>query len=128
MTKDISYEPVSSDRDQFDAIPLGRRPRSRRILDHWQVVAPFAWIFTTTLSLVLVAYILKAHFYDKPTKIQCARELSTYSPAWEAVEYDEIHFQNSFFEPSIYRGKPTPERNEAWRVLWDRETGRDTEF
>ncbi|KUL80348.1 hypothetical protein ZTR_09709 [Talaromyces verruculosus] len=52
-----------------------------------------------------------------PTDAQCARVLSTYSPALEAVEYETYTFQNSFNQSSIYRGPPTPERENAWNEL-----------
>jgi hypothetical protein len=124
MAKEISYEPVNTDPDHLNSAQLRRILRSDRFLGRWKVIAPFAWIITTTLYFILVASLLKTHYFDKPSKIRCSKELSTYSPALEAVEYEEIQFQNSFFEPSVYRGKPTPERNEAWRVLWDGKTAK----
>lgn len=39
------------------------------------------------------------------------------APALEAVEYHDIDFINDFNSTSIYRGPPTPEREEAWDKL-----------
>ncbi len=41
------------------------------------------------------------------------------APAFEAVEYVDIQFQNGFHEKSKYRGKPTPELEQAWLDLWN---------
>jgi hypothetical protein len=39
---------------------------------------------------------------------------------WDAIEIYEGDFNNPFAHPSIYRGPPTPEREEAWKQLWFR--------
>ncbi|RAK97889.1 oxidase ustYa family protein, partial [Aspergillus ibericus CBS 121593] len=46
-------------------------------------------------------------------------ELTGPAPALEAVEYIDVKFQNRFNEHSIYRGKPTPELEQAWLDLWN---------
>lgn len=38
----------------------------------------------------------------------------------EAVEYEQVTLANDFDEPSIYRGYPTREREQAWEALWNR--------
>lgn len=119
MAKEISYEPLHADTNQSNDVQSRRTLGSDRSLRRWQVISRFAWIVITTLYFVLIAALLKTHYFDDLSNIRCGKQLSTYSPALEAVEYEQIQFQNSFFEPSIYRGKPTPERNEAWRILWD---------
>ncbi|KAH8784569.1 hypothetical protein F5882DRAFT_294848, partial [Hyaloscypha sp. PMI_1271] len=55
----------------------------------------------------------------KPTDLSCARQLSTYSPLVEAVEYYELNWDNDLDKTSIYIGKPTAEGEEAWNKLWD---------
>ncbi|MCJ1475783.1 hypothetical protein MMC13_004447 [Lambiella insularis] len=37
----------------------------------------------------------------------------------DAVEYEELNWQNEFRQPSIYRGPPTLERERAWDELWN---------
>ncbi|KJZ71930.1 hypothetical protein HIM_08686 [Hirsutella minnesotensis 3608] len=37
------------------------------------------------------------------------------APAMEAVEYIDLDFDNSFDSHSLFRGPPTPEREELWR-------------
>ena len=46
------------------------------------------------------------------------------APALDVVRYEEVEFQNLFDEPSIYRGPPTAEREQAWQDLWERESSR----
>jgi len=41
------------------------------------------------------------------------------APAFEAVELYDTDFANEFTSRNIYRGPPTPEREDAWRDLWD---------
>ncbi|GJN83108.1 hypothetical protein PLIIFM63780_006656 [Purpureocillium lilacinum] len=45
--------------------------------------------------------------------------MSVWSPAFEAVEYQDVQFQNRFSEKSPYRGKPTRELEKAWLDLWN---------
>jgi hypothetical protein len=40
------------------------------------------------------------------------------APALDAIEYEEITLQNSFDEPSIFRGPLTQEREDAWHDLY----------
>lgn len=42
-----------------------------------------------------------------------------WSPALDAVEFVDVKFQNSFLEHTIYRGTPNPDRERAWRDLWN---------
>jgi hypothetical protein len=37
----------------------------------------------------------------------------------EAVEYEWVTFENTFFQESEYRGKPTPELEKSWDDLWN---------
>ena len=49
---------------------------------------------------------------------RCIRQLSTWSPALDAVEYEEVHLHNAFDKPSEYRGPPTSKLEKAWQDLW----------
>ncbi|KAI1126440.1 hypothetical protein F5Y10DRAFT_267103 [Nemania abortiva] len=40
------------------------------------------------------------------------------APALAGIEMEEVTFQNSFNEPSVYRGPPTPELEDAWHNLY----------
>ncbi|KAH0427185.1 hypothetical protein CcaCcLH18_09852 [Colletotrichum camelliae] len=33
-------------------------------------------------------------------------------------EYEEVQFDNAFWKPSPYKGKPTPELEAKWKELW----------
>ncbi|KXX81085.1 hypothetical protein MMYC01_202794 [Madurella mycetomatis] len=49
---------------------------------------------------------------------QCTAD-ARLAPAFEAVRYQDVQFQNSFSEKSVYRGKPTPRLEQAWLDLWN---------
>jgi hypothetical protein len=40
------------------------------------------------------------------------------APVYDVVEYEDVQFSNKFYQPSPYRGKPTPELEKAWGDLW----------
>ncbi|KAI6322301.1 hypothetical protein MCOR29_004806 [Pyricularia oryzae] len=63
---------------------------------------------------VLVMALIGISLTRKPTDNQCARQLSMWSPALEAVEYVTFDFDDAFNSTSKYRGPPTPEVEEAW--------------
>ncbi|PKK46863.1 hypothetical protein CI102_8384, partial [Trichoderma harzianum] len=52
----------------------------------------------------------------EPSDLECAQSVSSWSPAWDAVEYTWQTFQNGFSQKSIYRGVPTLELEEAWNA------------
>ncbi|KAI8627964.1 hypothetical protein F5Y19DRAFT_486539 [Xylariaceae sp. FL1651] len=53
----------------------------------------------------------------QPTDLECVRSMSSWSPAWEAVDHQWETFQNTFSEKSKYRGQPTHELEEAWNAV-----------
>ncbi|KAK2058041.1 hypothetical protein LY76DRAFT_616784 [Colletotrichum caudatum] len=59
-------------------------------------------------------------FQGRPTDAACAKQLSPYSPYFETgnMEFLEYTEENHLMQPSPYRGKPTPEIEEAWIRLW----------
>ncbi|KAL6833446.1 hypothetical protein J3E69DRAFT_362506 [Trichoderma sp. SZMC 28015] len=68
----------------------------------------------TFLALSLVLLIAGQRY--EPSDLECAQSVSSWSPAWEAVEYTWQTFQNGFSQKSIYRGVPTLELEEAWNA------------
>ena len=50
----------------------------------------------------------------------CMKSNVPIAPMLEAVKYEEVAFANDFHQPSIYRGYPTQEREQAWEALWNR--------
>ena len=40
------------------------------------------------------------------------------APVFDVVEYEDVQFSNTFYQPSPYRGKPTPELEKSWSDLW----------
>ncbi|KAI1420871.1 hypothetical protein F5Y12DRAFT_719090 [Xylaria sp. FL1777] len=87
----------------------GNRVPSRRHLTLSQILMITLILLVVTLISMTLAF--------KPTDNQCARQLSIYSPAMEAVGYVEYDFDNAFNSQSIYRGPPTDEREAAWHAL-----------
>ncbi|KAI0806448.1 hypothetical protein GGR55DRAFT_690044 [Xylaria sp. FL0064] len=53
----------------------------------------------------------------QPIDLECVRSMSSWSPAWEAVDHQWETFQNTFSEKSKYRGQPTHELEEAWNAI-----------
>jgi len=88
---------------------IGKR---RKILDKFALLG---WV----LALILFAIICYRWIYPKnPTDLECTRQLSAWSPVFDIVEYEDVQFSNAFYQPSPYRGKPTPELETAWSDLW----------
>lgn len=44
--------------------------------------------------------------------------VSGQAPLLEAVEYEDVNFENSFAHKTKYRGPPTAELEEEWGKLW----------
>ncbi|TEA19128.1 Cyclochlorotine biosynthesis protein O [Colletotrichum sidae] len=40
------------------------------------------------------------------------------APVHEVFEYEDVQFDNAFWQPSPYKGKPTPELEAKWQELW----------
>ncbi|KAL3304119.1 Tat pathway signal sequence [Colletotrichum asianum] len=71
-------------------------------------------------SLIIVVLCTRLIIGKKPNDLQCARQLSPYSPYIDSgdMEFVEYTEQNHLMQPSPYRGKPTREVEEAWIRLW----------
>ncbi|KAK7184348.1 uncharacterized protein CC84DRAFT_1083597 [Paraphaeosphaeria sporulosa] len=78
------------------------------------------WFTICNICLFVTSTALLALAYARPVSdAVCTRQLFSYSPALEAVEYHEEDYKGVFHQPSIYRGRPTDEIDEHWRKLWD---------
>ncbi|KAF4884252.1 Cyclochlorotine biosynthesis protein O [Colletotrichum fructicola] len=70
-------------------------------------------------SCVLLGLSVWIHLHPKPpTDRQCVRQLNVPSPVHDVLEYEEVQFDNAFWKPSPYKGKPTPELEAKWKELW----------
>ncbi|KAF4624246.1 hypothetical protein G7Y89_g13926 [Cudoniella acicularis] len=69
--------------------------------------------FATTSALLLFAYITK-----NPSSTQCAKQVNTYSPLLDSIEYEDVEFENFFDHKTVYRGPPTNELEAEWKDLW----------
>lgn len=98
------------------------------------------------LGWVIATILFGINFYSwvylrKPTDIECTRQLNAWcksswdewklrqkcdqsliwtleAPVFDVVEYENVQFSNTFYQPSPYRGKPTPELEKSWSDLW----------
>ncbi|KAK8915378.1 Cyclochlorotine biosynthesis protein O [Metarhizium anisopliae] len=77
----------------------------------------------TSLSLLCLMILSMALGRLTVTNFDCGRQLSTWSPAFEAVEYYQTTFEGEFLAPSVWRGPPSPELDEAWNRISIRGTG-----
>ncbi|KAF2114045.1 hypothetical protein BDV96DRAFT_107512 [Lophiotrema nucula] len=92
-----------------DFVP--RRPIKRTLIHRW-----WSWIlqslaFVCSLTLFILSQ------YKEPSDVACDLQLSTWSPALEAVSYHQTTFQGKFYQPSPYRGTPTPELDWQWEEI-----------
>ncbi|KAM0806640.1 putative Tat pathway signal sequence [Seiridium cardinale] len=90
---------------------------TQRRTEFWSRLA----VGSITLNIITAAIVVIVFLQNSLSLIDvelCTRELSTYSPALEAVEYYKYEYPNDFYERDEYRGPPTPEREAAWRRLW----------
>ncbi|EQB43626.1 hypothetical protein CGLO_17715 [Colletotrichum gloeosporioides Cg-14] len=92
---------------------------------------PYYWAWTRRLrdpvvlalvcqSLIIVVLCTRLIIGKNTDDLECARQLSPYSPYIESgdMEFIEYTEQNHLMQPSPYRGKPTREVEEAWIRLW----------
>ncbi|TDZ54060.1 Cyclochlorotine biosynthesis protein O [Colletotrichum trifolii] len=79
-----------------------------------------ALVFQSLVIIAFCALFLAGRKPGKPDDLQCARQLSPYSPYIDSgdLEFVEYTEQNHLMQPSPFRGKPTPEVEEAWIRLW----------
>ncbi|OLN87595.1 hypothetical protein CCHL11_10099 [Colletotrichum chlorophyti] len=71
------------------------------------------------LGCTLFGASLWLHLHPKiSTDQECARKLSFPSPVHEVLEYEDVQFDNAFWKPSPYKGKPTPDLEAKWKDLW----------
>ncbi|KAG8404946.1 hypothetical protein J3459_022397 [Metarhizium acridum] len=71
----------------------------------------------TSLSLICLIILSMALGRLTVTDYDCGRQISTWSPAFEAVEYYQTTFEGEFLAPSVWRGQPSPELDEAWNRI-----------
>ncbi|PYI06042.1 hypothetical protein BO78DRAFT_369555 [Aspergillus sclerotiicarbonarius CBS 121057] len=65
-------------------------------------------------SVVLSVIIVLLGQTLEPPEIACVKNMSSWSPAFSAVDSSWQMFRNGFSEKSIYRGSPTPAIEDAW--------------
>ncbi|KAL9035442.1 MAG: hypothetical protein Q9214_006580, partial [Letrouitia sp. 1 TL-2023] len=120
-SKEASYRPLMSPDEPRDSVTddtgsssdesLLEQYQSRR---RWQRSTPSPLLVSVIILVLLIFGLIIAILTQKPTDMQCTKQLSMYSPAIEAVEYIDIDFDDDFDSTNIFRGPPTPEREDAW--------------
>ncbi|KAJ5588766.1 hypothetical protein N7537_011444 [Penicillium hordei] len=122
--KQVTYHPLISESRDFESITehdqedisnderiLSRHQRLRGWVRH--KTSPVL-IALSALCLLVCALIVAVLTKLNPSDLQCSKQLSSWSPALDAVEYIEYDFDGAFNATSIYRGPPTEERESAW--------------
>ncbi|KAK1622337.1 hypothetical protein BDP81DRAFT_360924 [Colletotrichum phormii] len=75
---------------------------------------PFFWV-----SCLLLGLSTWLHFNPAgPSDLACARKLNVLSPVQDALEFEDVQFDNGFWKSSPYKGRPTPELEARWKDLW----------
>ncbi|KAI1166711.1 hypothetical protein F5B18DRAFT_28097 [Nemania serpens] len=96
---------------------LSSESSSRR----WSLVPPLRILIPwTLLALINLALLLYQLARQPSGVIECARMVSTYSPALKAdvIEYYDTTFSNEFGGKFEYGGPPSPELETKWNQLW----------
>ncbi|KAJ7240979.1 hypothetical protein C8J57DRAFT_1192966 [Mycena rebaudengoi] len=110
MGASAEYTPLDADcynESQDDFQLLQRKQAQRRL---WLFLGNGAVLF---MSIVFV--VVSRHLALKPpTNAECIALLSVHSPAHPAIRYHPVEFNGTFDFPSIYRGTPTTELDDAW--------------
>jgi hypothetical protein len=139
-SKKHEYKPVSS----FDDLSSSSTNIDERTSEDFALESlhirkrRWRWIPSPLLGSIislniLIATLIIVALTRKPTDQQCSAQLSTFckylfperwhtdlhgpAPALEAIEYIEYDFAAEFNSTNIYRGPPTPEREDAWWKL-----------
>jgi hypothetical protein len=128
-----------SETESFLPKPISSVISKRRNL--FNKFALSGWVF----AIILFGINLYTWIHPRvPTDIECTRQLNAWckwskdyrgahsidgrsltrilvAPVFDVVEYEDVKFSNNFFQPSPYRGKPTPELEKSWSDLWKSE-------
>ncbi|WPH00671.1 Hypothetical protein R9X50_00350100 [Acrodontium crateriforme] len=114
----MEYLPVSihgkysseenTDDEEYPMIPTATPSKSRANI----------FVYVSSAMLLSSIIIFAAAFTRVPSELECAKRVSPWSSMWDAIEFWEGDTKNSFNHSTIYRGPPTPEREQAWDELW----------
>ncbi|EED82276.1 predicted protein [Postia placenta Mad-698-R] len=113
----FEYSPARHDADgSTDGLLLkDRSSTSTRLTPDWRTFRrAIPWIAHGVLIFISVSlFLLSVRLNDT----RCARKLSVYSPAMDAVEYHNVKFNGTLTWPSEFRGTPSPELDAAWKRI-----------
>lgn len=73
------------------------------------------WLLINVAVMCLSALFFALSF--RRDDLACAKQLSVYSPALEAVQYRTTIFNGTFGLDSVYRGPPSPDIDAAWERI-----------
>lgn len=95
------------------------KPNFQEVHAYTSAAKRIGWFTICNTCLFVTSIALLAFAYARPSSdATYTRQLFSYSPALEAVEYHEEEYQGVFHQPSIYRGRPTDEMDKHRRKLW----------
>ena len=110
----------SSDSLERGDAPAETIPTSERRRHFGANCFMFFSVFCLLASIALALFTI-AYVGQLATDEGCTQRMSTFSPLIEdeMIRYHPRQYEGDFFKSSIYRGKPTLEKEEAWLNLWD---------
>ena len=135
----VKYHPVQGDeasgKECFCSSVGGERTSKATYKTRLKLCLCPLFVVQSIVIFLLVTYLI---IHRTPSDIACARKLSPYCETnslsslerWMLIqdlapfldsgdlEYKEFTDENHLMQPSIYRGLPTPEVEQAWIELW----------
>ena len=135
----VKYHPVEGDeasrKECFCSSVVGERTSKATYKTRLKLCL---WPLFVVQSIVIFILVIDSTIHQTPSDITCARKLSPYcrtnplnflerlmliqdlAPFLDSgdLEYKEFTDKNHLMQPSIYRGLPTPETEQAWIELW----------
>ncbi|EAU30959.1 conserved hypothetical protein [Aspergillus terreus NIH2624] len=95
-----SYSTTGEDSESL----LEKKQVFQRRHSWWEISrSSYIWAAHTIFFLFSLSFFLSGLQQRYPTEQQCARQLSAYSPALDAVEYEMVRFQGALLDENPYK-------------------------
>ncbi|KAL2221995.1 hypothetical protein M432DRAFT_601161 [Thermoascus aurantiacus ATCC 26904] len=114
ISKNSSDMPSQYDNDAEPLLEDNGEPWNRRSPKRSRL---YIWMLEILLLISSVAFFFSGLGRRAPTDKECAAQLSAYSPAIGAVEYETIKFQGALLDRNPFKGPPSPALDAAWKEI-----------